>query len=222
MLISVHLPKTAGTSFRASLEKHFGSSLKADYQDIPINLPTWKRNSMALCNAVSHTFNDFSGTECIHGHFLPVKYRLLEIKRPLTYVTWLRNPVERVISHYYFWKTHLPPVLPPLHAKMVREEWTLERFCLGTEMKNLYHQFLWGFPIEKFIFIGITENYAEDFGWFSRNYLGSESSDLVLNTTEYPESKTVTGEFLKAIAIHHKKDIELYTTALELRKKRLH
>ncbi len=32
---------------------------------------------------------------------------------------------------------------------MVEEEWTLERFCLEPELKNLYSQFLWGFPLKK-------------------------------------------------------------------------
>ena len=41
---------------------------------------------------------------CIHGHFLPVKYRIALARRPAHYVTWLRDPVERIASHYAFWR----------------------------------------------------------------------------------------------------------------------
>ena len=36
MLISVHMPKTAGLSFRATLEEHFGDGFSYDYADYPL------------------------------------------------------------------------------------------------------------------------------------------------------------------------------------------
>lgn len=221
MIISLHLPKTAGTSFRGSLHERFGSSLLTDYDDIPINRRPFERKSLALINGVTLAFDDYSGIECIHGHFLPVKYSMLSLRRPLTFVTWLRHPVDRVVSHYQFWKTHLPPVLPPLHARMIREGWTLERFCLSSEMKDIYHQFLWGFPMEKFSFIGISEYYREDFAWFSKNYLGSESPALLLNKNGKSDLPDLSTSLRKAIEAYHQKDIKLYYKALELRRKRM-
>ena len=58
---------------------------------------------------------------------------------------------------------------------MVDEDWSLQRFCLGHELRNLYHQYLWGFPPERFDFIGITERYAEDLARFGKRYLGGEA-----------------------------------------------
>ena len=37
--------------------------------------------------------------------------------------------------------------------------WSLERFCLGPEVRNIYSQFLYGFLLEYFSFIGTTEFY---------------------------------------------------------------
>jgi hypothetical protein len=219
MLISLHLPKTAGTSFRVSLEAHFGPAFLADYNDIPINRATWIRNCHALTDGFLLGTGNFSGTECIHGHFLPLKYRLLAKKRSVTFVTWFRHPVDRVISHYYFWKTHHPAVLPPLHARMIREEWTLERFCLGKEMKDIYHQFLWGFPLDNFSFIGITEYYEEDFIRFARNFLGRETPVLELNKSLQAGSHPVSETLRHEIEVYHKKDMVLYAKALELRRK---
>jgi hypothetical protein len=221
MMISVHLPKTAGTSFRGSLETHFGRSFLSDYSDIPINRTPWKRNSKAMVDAVSNAFHDFSGIECIHGHFMPMKYLVLSFRRPLTFITWLRNPVDRLISHYHFWKTNSPPVVPPLHARMLKEGWTLERFCLGKEMRDIYHQFLWGFPIKRLNFIGITEFYQEDFGWFAKNYLMSETPVLLLNKNSQSDPPALSTSLRKAIEVYHEKDIALYSKAMELRWQRL-
>src|SRR5205085_9196261 len=117
--------------------------------------------------------DDFPGVECIHGHFLPVKYLLLAIRREITFVTWVRHPVQILLSNYYYWRrTYEPDTSPRLHRQIVEEDWSVERFCLSAEMRNLYGQFLWGFPVENFDFIGVTEFYEEDLAYFAKRYLG--------------------------------------------------
>lgn len=182
LLVSLHLPKTAGTSFGSVLKTHFGNSLLRDYADVPINTPPFERNQAAMQAAVDNAEADWSGIECIHGHFLPVKYLLLAARRELKFVTWMRDPVERVLSHYYFWRRgYDPATAPPLHRKVVEEDWPLERFCLSDELKDLYRQFLWGFAADNFDFIGITEFFDEDFAYFSKAYLGTEVDAERLN-----------------------------------------
>jgi hypothetical protein len=157
MIISLHLPKTAGTSFAYALEQHFKTRFFKDYTDFPINTPRYERNRAALQASLSYTENDFIDIDCIHGHFLPIKYLLLANKHEIIFVTWMRNPVERVLSHYFYWKrSYDPKTSPSLHRQVIEEDWSLERFCLGPELRNLYDQFLWGFPIDYFDFIGIT------------------------------------------------------------------
>ena len=71
MIISLHLPKTAGLSFAASLQHHFGHpAYQNDYNDWPINTPVLQRNFHALKYYFINQQKDFSGTACIHGHFL--------------------------------------------------------------------------------------------------------------------------------------------------------
>ncbi len=104
---------------------------------------------------------------------MPVKYRLLGWRVPLQFVTWLREPVERLGSHYHYWKRHYNPENAGiLHRRVVEEQWSLERFCLGPELQNTYCKFLWGMPLERFAFVGITEFYEEDLAYFSQNILG--------------------------------------------------
>jgi len=221
MLISVHLPKTAGSSFRASLEQHFNQKMFFDYADLPINTPPFQRNSNALISGLENAERDFGEVECIHGHFMPAKYLLLNTVKPLTFVTWMRDPVERIVSHYYFWQRRYWPEAPPLHKRIVEEKWSLEKFCLSEEMQNFYHQFLWGFPLHNFDFIGITEHYEDDFKYFSQTFLHQNLASFKVNINENNKGKYPLNKSLrKQIESFHEVDMELYHQALKLRSQR--
>lgn len=167
MLISLHMPKTAGSSFLKAREAHFGERLLKDYDDIPINTPKYRRNARALSNCVSNRSNQLDGVDCIHGHFLPIKYYLFGRKTKATFITWLRDPVERLASHYLYWRqAYKPETSKPLHRRFMEENWSWERFCFGPEMRNFYSQFLWGFPLKRFNFIGIFEHFDENYQYF--------------------------------------------------------
>lgn len=220
VIISLHLPKTAGTSFAATLEQHFGTRLLKDYTDLPINTPEHERNKAAIQASLCNAENDFSDIECIHGYFLPIKYLLLANKRDLRFVTWMRNPVERVLSHYFFWKrTYDPRTAPPLRRKVIEEDWSIERFCLGPEVRDLYWQFLWGFPIEYFDFIGVTEFYEDDLEFFARQYLQTPIEPIMLNVGDKGEGGyRIDVSLRKKIESFHARDMDLYQRVLEKRK----
>jgi hypothetical protein len=222
MIISLHLPKTAGTSFAKSLKAHFGSGLVKDYGDFPFNTPVYERSLNALRAAIENGERDFSKIQCIHGHFLPLKYLLLSVTQQITFVTWMRDPVERLASQYYYWlKTYNPESARSVHRKMVEEEWSLERFCLGPELQNFYAQFLWGFPLEKFAFIGIVENYDEDFAFFTGRFLGARVRSYRKNLGGGEQTLHVTDpEFRKTIEAHHSMDMDMYRRALAMRRMR--
>ena len=223
MIISVHFPKTAGSSFKASLIQHFDQKVLLDYDDFPINTPPFQRNRNVLNSGLENAVRDFEKVECIHGHFMPAKYLLLNTIKPLTFVTWMRHPVDRIVSHYYYWQRNYWPDAPPLHKRIVEEKWSLERFCLSNEMQNLYQQFLWGFPLNNFDFIGITEHYKEDFRYFVKTFLQKDVASYKENINEnrkgnYPISKS----FRNKIESFHKVDMELYNSALKLSFQRNH
>ncbi len=91
MLISLHLPKTAGSSFSASIARYYQDSLMYDYGDLPINTPVFKRNVTALKNCIPNAIKTYKNIECIHGHFLPLKYLFC---RNTKFVTWMRDPKD--------------------------------------------------------------------------------------------------------------------------------
>lgn len=226
MLISVHLPKTAGSSFVSVLEAHFEEALLKDYGDRPINVGTIERNIRALSASVRNSFAppDFSTVHCIHGHFMPVKYRLLSTPQKKRYVVWMRDPVERLASHYHYWQRSFDPASSlPLHRRVVEEQWSLERFCLGPELRNIYQKFFWGFPVKRFSFIGITEHFDTELQWFGREVLGTSVASQALNINPERGRQVYIEDagFRRRIEAFHQADMGLYCHALELRQLRL-
>ncbi len=212
------MPKTAGTSFSDALKLHFGDRYRADYADLPMHATPLRRNLRAMVDRVRRYRRLPAGVGCVHGHFLPTKYRLAAARRDACFVTWLRDPVERVVSHYHFWRRdyHGEDPAQPLRNRMLREDWSLERFALGPEVRNLYSQYLWRFDPRRFDFIGITEHYAEDLDVFAHRFLGGPAPlSCALANPERAEDQYLLEPALRSrIASHHAADVALYRWAL--------
>ena len=89
VLIFVHIPKTAGTTFAAILERNFRASrIVSVYPNFGITTSELR----ALPDETRATM------ECVKGHFDYGIHR--DLGRPFRYVTFLRHPVEQVRSRY--------------------------------------------------------------------------------------------------------------------------
>lgn len=223
MLISVHMPKTAGSSFQASLAAHYGETLKLRYEDRPLHRSAWSRNVDAAWHCLQNSGSPLTGVHCIHGHFLPLRYRFIRPERPLRFVTWLREPVQRLLSHYHYWlRSYEPGQSGLLHQRMIEEKWTLEQFALCKELRNLYGKFLWGFPLERFDFIGITEDYATELAQFSQQILNAPVviEQYNRNPDQTDEKYQVSKTLRTSIEAAHAGDIRLYQRALDMRDRR--
>lgn len=222
MLISVHLPKTAGISFGSALDRHFDGNVLRDYADRSLNVSTFQRNWKTLKRSVKNVGagQKLAHLDCIHGHFMPLKYRFLPVAEEKQFVVWLRDPVERIASHYYFWlRDYEPTKSGALRRRVVEEGWSLERFCLGPELQNFYSKFFWGFPFSRFSFVGITEFYEEDLEYFGRNVLGETLASSFDNANPSKESQSyIEDASLRArIENHHALDLNLYRKAVAMR-----
>ncbi|RDS80995.1 sulfotransferase family 2 domain-containing protein [Dyella psychrodurans] len=222
-IISLHLPKTAGTSFGASLRTHFGDRYRSDYSDGGISRPQEERRATALSSGCVIAEHGLWNVDCVHGHFLPVKYLQLSARCDLKFVTWMRDPVQRLLSHYYFWqKSYDEATSSPHHRHVIEHGWTLEKFCMSEKFRNIYTQYLWEFPLEHFSFIGISERYEEDLRDFSKCFLSTDLEPLHLNETGYVSQRDYADKaFLDRVRDFHAADVRLYQRALDLRQSRL-
>ena len=89
MMVFLHVPKTAGTSFRFVLENTFGlAHCHANHT----RLPVFGEADLRFARKV------FPGLRSIAGHCL-IDPPSLPFENPF-YMTFLREPIARVISHY--------------------------------------------------------------------------------------------------------------------------
>lgn len=222
-IISLHLPKTAGTSFRLSLASYFGDRYRGDYDDQAISKKAFERHRQALLSSVKICSQKWDDVDCVHGHFLPFKYRPLSLVRDISFITWMREPVARLISHYDYWQeSYDERTAAPHHRQVIEQAWTLEQFCLSEKFRNIYSQYLWCFPLDNFAFVGISEHYQEDFYYFASRFLTAEMVPRRENITRKTSSRHKLDEgFLEKVRAFHAKDIGLYRRALELREIRL-
>ena len=217
-LVSVHLPKTAGTSFGDSIAAAYNQDVRLDYADRPINQPRDVRLKQAeMHNKATPGISE----QAIHGHFLPAKYAYLSEQRSVRFVTWLREPVSRLKSHYCFWRdTPAPAEVPPLRKRMLEEKWTFLEFATEPALQNMYQQFFEGFDMKRFDFIGITERYEQDLlACASLLRVTLEVSQK--NTARQAPGLQISDVELNTICDFHQGDIKLYCDIVERRMTRM-
>tara|TARA_R110001592_G_scaffold215025_2_gene468292 strand:+ start:64713 stop:66581 length:1869 start_codon:yes stop_codon:yes gene_type:complete len=222
LLISVHFPGVDVAGYQALLEHHFGEQFLRDYEDRPMRISAFQRNVDALgnCARLPGLAAEVQTDTCLHGHFLPLKYRLISSRFRKRFVTWMRDPVERLVGLYLHWKNSgTSPGVGSLYYRMLEEGWSLETFCFQPEIQNIYSKFLWGFSLSRFDFIGICECYDTEIQRFSTEILGRPLPGEWVHSGPIGSNyrSTLAPELISAIERHHSVDMALYRKALRIR-----
>jgi hypothetical protein len=209
-LVSLHIPKTGGTTFLHCLREHYGRRLLLDYKDQPMRHGPLARPWIAARSRYRMR-RRLHRADCVHGHFLAAKYAWTVPGANL--VTWVREPVARLVSHYSYWKSETRRDLGPLHATLHRENWSLAQFAEVPRFWNLYSQYLWMVPLDRFACIGITETYAESLAEMCRRFgiefrepeaaARASGSDRLL-------AEDMTPALRARIEQHNRRDLALY------------
>lgn len=167
-VISVHFPKAGGTSLLQSLITAYGKeTVCLDYLDDPADPCSHYSLDPEGCHRKARGVGCAPGVKVIHGHFHPSKYDFItRAKR----ITFLRHPIDTLISIYYFWKTlDKGHVLHGLFHYFRDNQLTLLDFArLPTFRYLLSRTYFGGVDMNRFDFIGFMESYAEDMGALSR------------------------------------------------------
>ena len=213
-IIFLHVPKSAGTTLNRLIEWEY--PLLAMYTVDPV-LFRWSRARLwRLPKRRLKRFRVFK------GH---MKFGLHEVlPQPATYITVLRDPIDRMISAFYFMHTYK---LHPNYWKFRREGWTLEDFVKRWPKANLQTKMIAGADydapctaeilrkakenLQYFSVVGLTERFEETlalmkvrFGWKLQSY----SSFNV--TRARPKKRDLPQSTLDLIAERNRFDIELY------------
>jgi hypothetical protein len=199
-IVFVHIPKTAGTSLRNTLERAAADhTILRDYGMAPETSP-------ALYNLVHvqkkplqlrEVFDKEKHGVLLSGHF--PAHRYWEIFRPKSFITFIRDPVDRVISEHNHFVSHQGWITP------------LDEFAATPRFRNVMSKFLARVNLKRFGFIGIMENFDADIPALGR-FLGTKLSVRRDNRGSYPRqlAPSVTPEMCGRIAELNSDDVELY------------
>ncbi|HYW08934.1 MAG TPA: hypothetical protein VE913_18390 [Longimicrobium sp.] len=190
-ILSVHIYKTGGTTFRNLLATLPGATVHFDYGDMPL-APARPLRMLGTVYRTTKTFLKVHGAVrghddrrvFIHGHFVATKYNRIFPSAAL--VTWLRDPVERVVSHYHFWHRH-PNMKHPICKRLIAERLSLAEFAEIEGMRNVHSRLLGGANLASFDFVGITEDYDRSVALFLKIFAPGGEAPPVAPVNQYPE-----------------------------------
>lgn len=154
MVVSVHVPKSGGTSFRRILGEICTARIWDNYGKI------FSRDQ-ARPGLVPQ------GVMFIHGHFLADAFDDLFPNRRL--VTWVRHPVERLVSNYYHF-IRAPDMRDDCCRELHERRLSLRQFADLDWMRNETSRYLAQKPIEDFAFVGVAERFRESVQNFCRKF----------------------------------------------------
>ena len=153
-LISVHIPKTAGSTFHAVLAHHFGWQLKHLQHRAAFGL--WNNGQPYRCNKPF--------VKAVHGHIIPHQNWHAQYPKA-KWICWLRDPVDRLVSAYHHLeKTQDLGNDPNQRAfkAMQPDMITYAQHEAFRASSRAYQRVLGHCTPNDFAFVGRTEHFAED------------------------------------------------------------
>ena len=147
MILSLHIPKTAGVTIRNVLKRHFGPGFVLWYWQIT---DAWGRVHPDVP----------AGADCVHGH---VAADQLAAKFPFgRLITWVRDPVQRVVSSYYH-RLRDPDWQHPVCLELHRKKLSLADYAALPLVRNEMSRFFGRTRPDDYLFIGVVEEFDASF-----------------------------------------------------------
>lgn len=209
-LVSVHVPKSAGFSFQKQLTHLFGKRAVWDYNHT--DRPGYKPEKITPYLLAQLRTRKIT---VIHGHFFLSKYRHIP---GLQRAMWFREPVQRLLSHYYYWLKS-PDMDHPNCAKLHERGLSVVSFAELPELQNVFTRFLDGEPLSELDWVGLVEDYQASIDLFYAMYaVGRNPGELKAHENKNP-GRGDRAEYeldklsVEAIEKLNAKDMELYALA---------
>jgi hypothetical protein len=208
ILFSVHIPKTGGTTIGKVLKEKFGDSLFLDYPYLE-GIEKWERARPI---------------QAVHGHYWLMKYfNIRDLAPNYRVVTFLREPLDRMISNFFYWLHVTEPQDSAMYRRYFLEmKPDLETFLLAPEMANICSKYL--MPLdqpEQFWFIGFQETFSEDIARL-QEMLGMPVSDQpILNRGKTRSDINISLSVIDRFYEMHWKDKIFYDHMFAYRRKHM-
>ncbi|AQQ66945.1 hypothetical protein Mag101_04305 [Microbulbifer agarilyticus] len=201
-IVFVHIPKTAGTSFRIGAEKSFRRSQV---------LKDYGRGARATSSLLEkHVYSETDhwalrqsivngGVRFLTGHFHASKYAPLF--DAACFVSFVRHPVQRLVSEYH-------------HAQKYHDyQGDFQSFYRAPENTNRQARILRGIPLGAFGFLGITERYNESLHLINEIY---STKIGVLEKNRSESSLELSQSTLDELIKRNQRDVKLFEVASDM------
>lgn len=247
IVVNTHIEKTGGTSLSSWFMQVYGDDRVLIYSpatdtflrgsEVPdLNPVTNRLKSLltltpliSIAAAASKNYKSSShrnhispndigqGFDVIHGHFTASRFEK-SMDDPFTSII-LRDPIERMVSHYISWKRRRGKTNQRLNIPYT-PEMSFRDFAMLDQMINFQSQALGELSIEDFDLVGTAENldaFTEEF--FRRRGIEGNIPRLTeLNRTLFSPAHEALGiddGFTKVFKEQNAHDYEIYAYALE-------
>lgn len=150
VLLSVQIPLAEVPGFRSLLAAVFGEGFFLHYREIQ--------------DCRGQVVGDYPpGLRCVHGH---IGAEMLRSRLPAgRLITWVREPVERVVAHYDFWRRS-PDWENGLCRELHERNWSLVEFAAQEAVRNETARFFGALSPSDFAFVGLLEAIPESLDLF--------------------------------------------------------
>jgi len=218
VIVSVHLPKTAGNSLKEALKREFKDRLLLDYDDWA-GYRSAESDARTAANAVamrSRRDELLGSFDAIHGHFIADKY--VGLFPDTRFVAFFRDPFQQTVSQYLF-LLRIPQAREHPAVRILHDEkMTLQDFIIWEATKNPQTQCMGTVAVEDLAMAGIVEEYPRSTRLFQAIFGRALASDIFENVNSVrPEvGYPIDAELQRLITIHRAADIDVYRRAKDL------
>lgn len=212
-LISLHIPKTGGTSFYQSLRTVYGQALSISYR---------RANYRSALDQYGSLLGSLNGNKrVLHGHLCYFEIQDIHRNHEAKLICWLRHPLERLLSNYHFFKAGLADPdrnYDNYRKNKHRKKESLLTYAAREENQNVMQKFIRGARLEDFFFIGFLDDYEADVARLGRLLDWPEISSQHLNPGRYSDRAATLDEATRQqLLAWNAEDLELYERAKKLK-----
>ncbi len=215
MILSIHLPKTAGTAFAELLQRAFKTRLLRDYGDhVGLNTPEEnRRRAVRIAEARAQRDELLRDFDVIHGHYTADKYAGLFPRAD--FVAFFREPYQQTLSQYEYILRH--PEIDNPGVKLFHEVRPTRAEFIA-RAGNHQAIYLGAVDLGELAVVGLTEQYERSVALFETvlgRKLPRDPVPANANPDRTGEHYAVDPEIQRAVEQYRALDLDVYRRARE-------